>query len=107
AISTKTIEAPTNPEQIRQDLTSKSPLKQQLAVDAAAKLKLTGLVVDLLALLDSTDSVLRRHVCEALGTLRVEQSVVLARQLGRDGDPFVRRAAAEALLSIHTDSARD
>jgi len=103
----KTIEEPTNPDQIRQDLTNKSPLKQQLAVDAAAKLKLTGLAPELIPLLESTDSVLRRHVCEALGILRVEQSTALARQLGRDDDPFVRRAAAEALLSIHSDTARD
>ncbi|MEI6082846.1 MAG: HEAT repeat domain-containing protein [Verrucomicrobiota bacterium] len=107
AITAKAIEEPTNPDQIRYDLTNKSPLKQQLAADAAAKLKLTGLADDLIPLLDSTDSVLRRHVCEALGALRVEMSVALARQLGRDDDPFVRRAAADALLSIHSDTARD
>ncbi|MCG3148448.1 MAG: hypothetical protein PCFJNLEI_01891 [Verrucomicrobiae bacterium] len=100
------IKAPTNPAEVRQGLSNNSRLTQQLAVDAVAKLQLTDLAAELLPLLESSDSVLRRHVCEALGTLRVEQSAALARQLARDDDPFVRRAAAEALVAIHSDQGR-
>ena len=86
-------------------LTEPSVLHRQVAVDAIARQKLTALAPRLPALLETPDSVLRRHVCEALGQLRAGQSTALATQLARDDDPLVRRAAAEALLLLHTDDA--
>ena len=86
-------------------LSSSNVLYRQVAVDAVARRQLAELAPALPALLDTPDSVLRRHVCEALGHLHAGQSAALAAQLARDDDPFVRRAAAEALLALHTEAA--
>jgi len=95
--------APANPAEW---LSATNVLRRQIAVDAIARQHLTALAPALPALLDTPDSVLRRHVCEALGQLRAGQSDALASQLARDDDPLVQRAAAEALLALHTDVAR-
>ena len=94
--------APANPADW---LAEASVLHRQVAVDAIAQQHLTALAPALPALLDTPDSVLRRHVCEALGQLQAGQSTALTNQLARDDDPLVRRAAAEALLALHTDAA--
>ena len=86
-------------------LTEISVLHRQVAVDAIAHQHLAALAPRLPALLDTPDSVLRRHICEALGRLQAGQSTALTNQLARDDDPLVRRAAAEALLALHTDTA--
>lgn len=101
------IELPATPAQIRQALQSPDLLQQEVAIDAIARLKLPDLSAEILPHLDRPDSILRRHVCETLGALRVEHSTPLAEQLARDDDPFVRRAAAEAILAIHTATGRD
>ena len=61
----------------------------------------------LVPLLKSPDSVLRRHVCEALSKTGNDQGTALAGQLAGDEDPFVQRALAEALLALHTDADRE
>ena len=100
--ATVPLAAPANPADW---LGSSNVLHRQVAVDAIAQRQLTALAPALPALLDTPDSVLRRHVCEALGQLHAGQSTALASQLARDDDPLVRRAAAEALLALHTDVA--
>ena len=95
--------APANPADWLHDV---SGLRRQVAVDAIARRQLVDLAPALPALLETPDSVLRRHVCEALGQLRADQSAALAAQLGRDDDPFVRRAAGDALLAIHSAAGR-
>jgi len=100
--ATVPLAAPANPADW---LGSSNVLRRQIAVDAIARRHLTELGPALPALLGTPDSVLRRHVCEALGQLRAGQSAALATQLAHDDDPLVRRAAAEALLALHTDAA--
>ena len=100
--ATAPLAAPANPADW---LSSSNVLHRQVAVDAIAHRQLTALAPALPALLDTPDSVLRRHVCEALGQLHAGQNAALAAQLARDDDPFVRRAAAEALLALHTEVA--
>ena len=94
--------APANPADW---LSDSNVLRRQVAVDAIAQRQLTALATALPPLLNTPDSVLRRHLCEALGQLPAGQSSALATQLARDDDPLVRRAAANALLALHTDDA--
>jgi len=90
-----------------QDLKHSIPAIQQTAVDTIARQNLVELAPALVPLLDSPDSMLRRHVCEALGKLRAEPSTALADQLANDKDPLVQKAAADALLAIHSPALID
>ena len=100
--ATPPLAAPANPADW---LSSSNVLQRQVAVDAIARRQLTELAPALPAMFNTPDSVLRRHVCEALGQLHAGQSAALAAQFAHDDDPFVRRATAEALLALHTDAA--
>jgi HEAT repeat protein len=73
----------------------------QQAVRTVQRLQFTDVQPALLPLLENPDSALRRTVCETITDVPS-----LARQLARDDDPFVRRAAADRLLGFHSEAAR-
>lgn len=88
---------------------------QEEAVRAAQRESIPQAIPVLLAMLENADSSLRSVICEALGKLQSSSrqantlaDVVgaLVRQIARDDDPFVRRAAGVALVAIHDESAK-
>lgn len=93
--------------EIRAGLSHPNLAVQEAAVDAVGRLRVAELAPAVVPLLKSTDSVLRRHICEALGKAGNDQAAALAGQLARDDDPFVQRAAGEALLALHSDADRE
>ncbi len=80
----------------------------EAAVRAIGRLQLAKGVRPLLKKLPAADTALRPEICVTLGVLGgASATAVLAQRLADDPDLFTQQAAANALLTIHTDTARE